>query len=819
MKDHRRGFTLVELVVAITVTTIVFGMVTTFCVGISNFSRDRSVAIEIQEELARAKQFMSNWVKTLDDSFNSNFTVTADNREVRIKSGNYRWQEGYDANNHLALHFDETSGVMTADYFVNGEADTRTQTFNRINTVRFARGSDASGIGNVVKCVLTFKESPTAHTIILHKESSSAKNPVIFSKPHEVKTGDYQEFVFISSADWKDLADDHELTGYVNLQDLAQYATYRLSAAYQQATLNLMQIQVDDGARMSLAAFSALYNAQWRVRIFPAGGKVAYGMALPTANFNVASHKLAFFIKEGSMLYDGTPVEPMGYMREKGVIGSQDWRRASSMYVSEEQMTNDKWVISFQTDVLWTDTTKDVYTDLEYETVGRLYGLREAVLDGIQNGIMITVNHHSYTLKEFQEYTKDAGAATGPVSVSMRRTEPEGYVQVQLSIPKSALISGGGIYAKFGFLTADRVMVTFEDRFLLPDGTPLREKVIFSRNPAEFGVGKWQEAVRIISAGELLDGSYTPTKGNNLSSYTTYSMEFKLNTPWTDTKYTAYNNLQNQATAASTYGLSDEFFEGLYGWVFVGTNNGEQKLRDAMTSMKMSISMRKGADGNTVLRFDIPTAQMLAAGYPVDITKRFVNIRFGADGYESNKRTIRFFYLPDGTPVVPTCFVRAATPAGAGGWSQQHLFAPAAKIETQNNTTFVGMFTTASWPTNYALRYDNLHLAENLAASPLPESAKKALTEKLFVIIDGKKETFKAFSERTGNAFPLHVINMFGCCAVQLEISSAKQSYIDGKTFSIVFEEGFVAADGATSIMSMQFTRDTSGKWKATYGN
>ena len=819
MKNHRRGFTLVELVIAITVTTIVFGMVTTFCVGISNFSRERSTAVEMQEELVRAKQFMSNWVKTLDDAFNSNFTVTADSREVRLKSGNYRWNEGHDADNYFALRFNETSGVMTADYFVDGAADTRAQTFHRIKTVRFARGDEANGLGNVVKCVLTFKEDTTVHTFILHKESSSASVPVIFNKPHEVTADGYQEFVFVTSADWEDMNGNNEQTGYMNLQELAQYASYQLSAAYQQATLNLIQIQVDGSARMSLSAFSALYGSEWRVRIFPAGGKVAYGMALSADSFDVAAHKIAFFIREGSTLYDGTPVEPMGYVREKGAIGTGVWQTASSFDVYGEQMDGTNWIVTFQTDVVWRDAGRTVYTGLEDDAVAQSYGLSQTVRDGIQNGILITINYDTYTLKEFQALTKASGATKGPISISARRTEPEGNMQIQLSIPRSALINGGGIYAKFGFLTADRVIITFEESFLLPNGAPLMEKMIFSRDPAEFGVGTWKKAATVISAGELLDGSAEPTKGNSLSSYTTFSMEFQLNAPWTDTKYTAYNNLQNQDTAASTYGLSASFFEGLYDWVFVGKNSGEQKLRAAMTSLKMSISLRKGADGNTVLRFDIPTAQMVAAGYPLDITTRFINVRFGADGLENNKRTIKFFYLPDGSPVVTNCFVRLAAPAGASVWSVRHVFAPSPKLETKNDALLVGMFTTAQWPASYAARYDNLHLSANLAASPLPASAKKALAEKVYVIINGEKETLQAFNARTGNAFSVHVVNIYGCCAVQLEISSAKQSYINGKTFSIVFEDGFIAADGSTRIVPIQFTRDTAGKWKATYGN
>lgn len=817
MKDHRRGFTLVEMIIAITVAVIVFGMVTTFCVGISNFSREKTIATEIQEELARAERFMHNWVKTLDDAFNSNFAVTDDNREVRIKSSRYRWNEGYYADNHLALYFDEESGVMTADYLVSGEKDTRTEIFDRIKTVRFARGDDAKGVGNVVKCVLTVKDDDTVHTIILHKSSSSAKNPIIFSKPHEITADNYHEFVFVSSADWEDVAGDNEVAGYVNLQDLVQYTTYNLTAAYQYATLSLIQVQLDDGARMSLEAFVSLYDRS-RVRIFPAGGKVAYGLALHAEEFGAANHKVGFFINEGSTLYDGTPVEAMGYVREKGLIGTKDWRAAATLSLPAEKINSDSLVLTFQTDVRWTDASRQIYTDLEFENVGDFYGLSKAECDGIQNGILITVGYETCTLKEFQAFAKAAGAAKEPVSVRMLRTEPEGYIQLQLLISKSALESSGGIYKRFGSLTEKTAIITFEEHFLLPGGIPLKEKLIFARAPAALGNGVWKQTVLVTALPEQLDGLEKPIKGNDLASYTTFTMEFKLHTPWTDTTRTAYENLQVKDTAQAAYGLSDDFFTNLYNYVFIGRKNGEYRLGNCMNDLKLSVSLRRSADGNTILRFDFPTAQMVAAGYPIDITGSIVNVRFGSNGLENNRRTCKFVCLPDGTPLTPVCFAREPAPACEGRWAARYLFIPSPKVEAKNGSTFVTMSINGMWPARYALRYDNLEVAANWENYPLPESFAKSLREKLFVVIDGQKETLSAFNGRTYNAISIHTLNTNGCFALQLEIKEANWSYVDGKTFSVVYENGFVSADGSTLLVPMTFTRSSSGKWTVTYG-
>ncbi len=817
MTNRRRGFTLVEMVIAITVTVIVFGMVTTMCVGISNFSRDKAIATEIQEELSSAERFMNNWIKTLDDAFNSNFTVTDDNREVRIKSSQYRWDEGYYADNYFALRYDEESGVMTADYFANGKVDVRTETFDRIDKVRFVRGNDAQGLGNVVKCVLTLKDDATVHTILLHKSSSSAKNPVIFSKPQEKTADGYREFMFATSADWQDVAGDNELTGYTNLQDLAQYASYNLTAAYQYTTLSLLRVQVDDGARMSLEAFSKLYG-QCRVRIFPAGGKVAYGIALPVNSFNVADHKLAFFINEGATLYDGTPVEAMGYVRDKDGVDSKGWAEATSVHFYEERVNDTDWVLSFNADAVWPDDSRHIYENLQHENVGNFYGLSEAVCDSIQERLLITIGYETCTLREFMEYTKDTATGTYPISMRLMRVEPEGYTQLQLIIPQAALASGGNIYKRFGSVTEKDVFITFVERFLFPNDTPIKEKYLFARAPAALGKGNWRQTALVTATGELLDGSEKPTKGNDLSSYTTFSMVFNLHTPWTDTKHTAYENLQDKATAKAAYGLSENFFTHFYNYVFIGRKNGEYRLSACMDELKLAVSLRKGVDGNTVLRFDIPTAQMVAAGYPIDITGSVVNVRFGSCGLESNKRTAKFVYLPNGTPITPVCFARAAAPAGEGRWSARYLFTPAAKVETQDGTTFVTMSINGAWPAQYARRYDNIHLSANVANYPLPESFIKSLQEKLFVVIDGKKETLMAFNNRTGNAFKVHTLNTNGCFALQLEIEAASLSYIDGKKFSVIYEDGFVAADGATLVFPMTYTRDSSGKWTVTYG-
>lgn len=84
MNNRRKGFTLVELVITLTLTALVGGMIVSFCVLINDRVRKNSELTTQIEELTSVRSFIERWVAEFDRE-NTTFVVgsssNAENRD------------------------------------------------------------------------------------------------------------------------------------------------------------------------------------------------------------------------------------------------------------------------------------------------------------------------------------------------------------------------------------------------------------------------------------------------------------------------------------------------------------------------------------------------------------------------------------------------------------------------------------------------------------------------------------------------------------------------------------------------------------------
>ena len=130
----KKGFTLVEIIVAILVMSLVFGMTTMLAVSISGYNKDKTHITTCHEEVARVQLFIKNWAKSLDDAFNTSYSVSQNGQQLSVRSGLYWFK---DANNSFDLWFTESNKTITGDFYVNGNLVTKTESYTKINSIHF----------------------------------------------------------------------------------------------------------------------------------------------------------------------------------------------------------------------------------------------------------------------------------------------------------------------------------------------------------------------------------------------------------------------------------------------------------------------------------------------------------------------------------------------------------------------------------------------------------------------------------------------------------------------------------------------------------
>ena len=766
----KKGFTLVEIVVAIVVISLVFGMTTMMAVSISGYNKEKTHLTQCHEELVRVQSFINNWTKSLDDAFNTNYTVSANNKQLSVKSGLYWFK---DANHSFDLWYNENTKTITGDFYINGKLVTYTETYSKVVSIQFALGSEMDLLANTAKCVIVMDDQ-SVYTMLLQKESSKQGLPVIFSKPFEKKVGSYNEFIFITSADWdKDL----NQTAYKNLEDISNLSDF--SAAYQYSALSMLQVQVDHQNRMSLEAFTSTYGGKWKVRLFSASGKIAYGMQLEESSFKAASHRLSFFIATGSVLYDGTPIEPMGYTRNAGGIGTQDWHAAAELTYSMDKVADGyDWII-FDTNIFWDEMDSNQYNDLQLESIRRLYGLSDEFGTGVQLGIFVTVDG----------VHKSISAYGGAVHVAVDNQGPNGTVRVKIGLAQSTF-------------AGHEYVITFTDRFMLPDGTPLREENTFRCKSTVSSSSDFKKAVSVTAGGEYFSGSSGTSSANPLLAYKTFNIDYFIHTPWTDTSRSEYLNLQNKSTAKSAYGLSDDFFNALYNYIYIGLDGNELTLSEAVSKYKFAVSLHKDGSERTILRLSVNTSDMTASNYPMDLTSQVLGIRFGYTGKSGSNPTMYLFRLPNETPVRNCTLARPAAEYTASLWLPRHTLS--SKVSSTDTGTVLSVNLTSNGPWIFGQsRFENV-LTNNQGFST---AFINSLKNKISVKLGGSTGTI---AEWGVSNFDVDVFESNGRWAITLKF---KNSITSGKTLSFSFKDGFVGPDGTTLIIPITIVRDGANSW------
>ena len=780
-KHNKKGFTLIEMVIAMVVIVIVFGMVTMMSVSISGYSQEKTLITECHDENARAQQFIGNWVRSLDDAFNTNFDVMS-SKQIRVKSGLY-WFE--DPNNHFDLYFRSESKTLVGEFYTNGKLVERQQTFKWLNNVTFTQGSTANGLGNTFKCVLEFEDG-SKYTMLMEKESSKQGLSVIFSQPFEKKQSNENEFIFITSADWDGSL---QQTSYDDLQNVAQLAAYDFSAAYQYATLSMLRVQVDHQNRMSLEAFTSTYGANWKVRIFSASGKVAYGMKLPEANFQAVGHRLSFFIEEGSVLYDGTPVEPLGFTRKPGNIGTTDWHTAAELTYIGDRVDGGIWWLDFETNIFWDELNAQGYSHLQYDNIRKLYGLSSAFGAGLENGVFISLNGNRNPLGIF---------ADNAVYVFMDNTGTNNTIRIHIGLNAGELRPGSGF-------EGEEVIVTFTNRFSLPDGTPLREDNIFRCKIADYGVADFKEAVPVSAGGEFFSDSTGVASGDPLKAWSKFNMDFYIHAPWTSPSHQLYLDLQDASAAKTNYGLTDEFLNNLYDRIFIGKDGVEISLRKAITTYKLKLSLRPDSvnSDRIIFRITINTSDLASDSYPMNMAAQVFSIRFGDSKKSSSYLQQNMVFLPNDTPLHISTFARPVAEYGNGPWLARHTLSSSISSSTSDGYLKVNITSNGIWDIHASARFNNV-LTNNQGFSA---ALINSLQNKISLKIGDTEKTLKNWGISN---FDFDVYESNGRWALQMKI---KNTLVSGKSLVIKFTEGFVGPDGTTLVVPINYVRDGANSW------
>lgn len=770
----KKGFTLVEIIVAILVMSLVFGMTTMLAVSISGYNKDKTHITTCHEEVARVQLFIKNWAKSLDDAFNTSYSVSQNGQQLSVRSGLYWFK---DANNSFDLWFTESNKTITGDFYVNGNLVTKTESYTKINSIHFKLGNEDDLLANTARCLITLDDG-SVYTLVLQKESSKAGLPVIFSRPFEQKVGGYNEFIFITSGDW-----DTELnaTEYKNLEDLDKLSSF--STAYQYAALSTLRVQVDEQWRMSLESFTSAYGAKWQVRIFSASGKVAYGMKLLDSEFPAASHRLSFFIEEGSILFDGTPIEPMGYTRKPGAVGTLDWHDAAELTYVGDRVEGGIWWIDFDTNVFWDELDTTAYEQVQYDSIRKLYGLSTAFGAGIENGLYVVLNGEA----------KHLGAlGDDDVYVTIDNTGTNGTVRIHIGLNAGQLRPGSSF-------EGDEVSLTFTTLFSLPDGTPLREENTFRCKVADYLHADFKKAVSASPAGEYFTGSNGSASGDPLVAYEQFHMEYYIHSPWTDNNHSSYLKLE---TKPSAYNLSEDFYTRLFDCIYIGVDGNEISLRNAISKYKLSVSLHKNGSDRMILRLTVNTADMLVSGYPLDLTQQVFSIRFGDSASGNNSVIRKPFCLPNSVPVRFISLARPAADFSSSHWLTRHTLSSKVNSSESGGTLYVDFFSSGLY--QFAgFSFDQV-LSQGRGFS---SSLINSIRNKLELTIDGVTATV---AEWGVDNFDATIFEHNGRWAMQLQI---KNDLVTGKDLTIHFREGFVGPDATTLLVPIKFVRDGTNSW------
>jgi len=723
--------------------------------------------------VAKIQSFVKNWAKSLDDAFNTSYYVTNNGQKLLAKSSFY-WLTN-PTGHEFSLKFDNKT--LTGDFYVNGAKQTRTETYSKIKSVQFQLGNEDMLLANTARCLITTVDN-SVYTVLLQKETSKSGLSVIFSQPFEKSIGGYNEFTFISSADWD--SNLQELDGKL-LSDLKDMGGF--SAAYQYAALSTLRIQVDYQRRMTMEAFSAAYDAKWEVSLLNAGGKVAYKMRLKESEFKAADHRISFFIEQGSILFDGTPVEPMGYTRKAGGIGTKDWHPAAEMTYSSQHTANNMVYFDFDTNVFWDELDATVYDQVQYQEICKLYGLSDEFYVGVENGIYITLNNVYKHVGAYED---------NKLSVTLNNSGPRNTVRVQIGLHDTLIGS------------AKDVTFNFSTVFMLPDGTPLREENTFRCNIGG-GSSTSAAAVGVTAGGDFFTGSNGTSSGNPLVDHKQFHMDFIIQSPWADKNHSSYSKLE---TKPSSYGLSTEFYNSLLNNIFIGVNGNEVTLNNAINKYKLSVSLINEGGDRTILRLTINTSDMTASDYPLDLTKHVFSIRFG-NSYKNGINTVlNPFCLPNKTPVRFVNLVRPAADFSTTQWVIRHSLSSEITSSQSGNTVKIDFTSNGLWQLPASRFYEVLSKGQGF-----PTAFLNSLKNKIELKIDS---TTKTLAQWGVNHFEVEVFEKNGNWALQLQI---KDGLVTNKNLTIKFVDGFVGPDGSTLVVPIDFIRTGDDTWTDSSGS
>ncbi len=150
MKNKKKGFTLVEVVISLSIGVIVMSLVASLIVIVSNISNKQAYESQCQAEYQRASQLVNTFFNNYQTS---EFMIdSVSNEKVVIKRDTEEYELRYIyAENKL------TANILNLN---SGETETKNLIFQKIIEINF------SSNGNLILCKYLFDNYPTYSNLV-----------------------------------------------------------------------------------------------------------------------------------------------------------------------------------------------------------------------------------------------------------------------------------------------------------------------------------------------------------------------------------------------------------------------------------------------------------------------------------------------------------------------------------------------------------------------------------------------------------------------------------------------------------------------------
>ena len=152
MKKRRAGFTLVEVLVALSITVVVMSLVASLVVIVNNVSNKQTYERQCQEEYESASELVEEYFNNYRvKDFLDNAIVVEENYVVV-----------QDGENQYRIEYNKLQNKLSAEIknLTTSETKTKTLNFEKIVEIKF------SSNGNIILCEYGFENFPTYTNLI-----------------------------------------------------------------------------------------------------------------------------------------------------------------------------------------------------------------------------------------------------------------------------------------------------------------------------------------------------------------------------------------------------------------------------------------------------------------------------------------------------------------------------------------------------------------------------------------------------------------------------------------------------------------------------